>query len=104
MPLPHCYSRVFHSLLAAIAITSVWGCSHFDERYQYRNDHSDHHPLHTILADHDGDGVKDYGDLCAHSPALAQVNDYGCALNQPGHVEGPPLAEGETCPFAHHRY
>lgn len=104
MPLPHRHSRILHGLLAVIAITSVWGCSHLNERYQYRADHSDRHQLHAILADHDGDGVKDYGDLCAHSPVMAQVNHYGCALDQPSQVEGPPLAEGEACPFAHHRY
>lgn len=104
MPLPHRYSRLLYGLLTVVAITSVWGCSHFNEHYQYRTDHSDRHQLHAILADHDSDGVKDYGDLCANSSAMAQVNDYGCDLGQAAQVEEPPLAEAEVCPIANHRY
>lgn len=76
------------------------GCADFQQRYSYEQDNSEWLTIHSLIADHDHDGVKDYGDLCPSKADSHWVDSLGCDRNRPL-TTTPPLSAHVQCSLPH---
>lgn len=90
------------NLLAPVLLGLLAGCSHLNASYQYDHPSASARALHSVLADHDHDGVRDFGDLCRASHQNRRVDTLGCSTSQYSTLTSRPLAHIQSCTQSGH--